>query len=105
MGNIFYLSAYNKKKLMEANIEFKDATAQGVIEYGYISLEIDGDDMHITIEQSSNGEVTYLLDNIEFKEKLELLGVEFDGYEEIVGPQEFLLELYYFYDSKTAEKR
>ena len=90
---------------MEANIEYKDATAQGVIEYGYISLEIDGDDMHITIEQSSNGEVTYLLDNIEFKEKLESLGVEFDGYEEIVGPVKFLLELFYFYDSKTAEKR
>ena len=87
------------------DIEFKDATAQGVIEYGYISLEIDGDEMHITIEQSSNGEVTYLLDDIEFKEKLESLGVEFEGCEKIVGPQEFLLELYYFYDSKTAEKR
>jgi hypothetical protein len=90
---------------MEDRIEFKDAHAQGVIEYGYISLGIDGDEMHITIEQSSNGVVTYLLDNIEFKEKLELLGIEFEGDEEIVGPKEFLLELYYFYDSKTAEKR
>ena len=87
------------------DIEFKDSTAQGVIEYGYISLDIDGDEMHITIEQSSNGEVTYLLDDIEFKEKLESLGVEFEGCEKIVGPQDFLLELYYFYDSKTAETR
>ena len=90
---------------MEANIEFKDAIAQGVIEYGCISLNIDGDEINITIEQRSNGVVTYLLDNIEFKEKLELLGIEFEGDEEIVGPKEFLLELYYFYDSKTAEKR
>ena len=90
---------------MEDRIEFKDAHAQGVIEYGYISLSVDGEDIIITIEQSSNGEVTYLLDDIEFKEKLESLGIEFEGDEEIVGPKEFLLELYYFYDSKTAEKR
>lgn len=90
---------------MEANIEFKDATAQGVIEYGYISLEIDGDEMNITIEQSSDRVEKYLLDDIEFKEKLESLGIEFEGDEEIVGPKEFLLELYYFYDSKTTEKR
>jgi hypothetical protein len=90
---------------MEDRIEFKDASFQGIIEYGYISLEVDGDEMHITIEQSSNGVVTYLLDDTEFKEKLELLGVEFEGDEEIVGPKEFCLELYYFYDSKTTEKR
>ena len=90
---------------MEDRIEFKDSSFQGIIEYGYISLEVDGDEMHITIEQSSNGVVTYLLDDTEFKEKLELLGVEFEGDEEIVGPKEFCLELYYFYDSKTTEKR
>jgi len=90
---------------MDANIKFKDATAQGVIEYGSISLEVDGEEIYITIEQGSNGEVTCLLDDTEFKEKLESLGVEFEGCEEIVGPKEFLLELYYFYDSKTAGKR
>jgi hypothetical protein len=90
---------------MEERIEFKDAQAQGVIEYGYISLGIGGEDISITIEQSSVGIVKYLLDDIEFKEKLESLGIEFEGDEKIVGPKEFLLELYYFYDSKTTEKR
>ena len=90
---------------MNANIEFKNAEAKGIIEYGCISLNIDGDEINITIEQSSNGVEKYILDDIEFKEKLESLGVEFEGCEEIVGPKEFLLELYYFYDSKTAEKR
>lgn len=90
---------------MDANIKFKDATAQGVIEYGSISLEVDGEEIYITIEQRSDGIEKYLLDYIEFKEKLESLGVEFEGCEEIVGPKEFLLELYYFYDSKTAGKR
>lgn len=90
---------------MEERIEFKDAQAQGIIEYGSISLGVDGEDISITIEQSSDGIVKYLLDDIEFIEKLESLGIEFEGDEEIVGPKEFLLELYYFYDSKTAEKR
>lgn len=90
---------------MEANIEFKEAVSQGVIEYGCISLEIDGDEMRITIEQRSDGEVTYLLDDIEFKEKLESIGVEFEGHEEIVGPEGFLSDLFCFYDFKTGEKR
>ena len=90
---------------MEERIEFKDAQAQGIIEYGSISLGVDGEDISITIEQSSDRVEKYLLDDIEFKEKLESLGIEFEGDEEIVGPKEFLLELYYFYDSKTAEKR
>ena len=71
---------------MKEVIEFKGAASQGVIEYGYISLAIDGHEMNITIEQRSDGEVTYLLDDIEFKERLESIGVEFEGYEEIVGP-------------------
>lgn len=86
-------------------IEFKEAHAQGVIEYGSICLEVDGEEIYITIEQRSDGIEKYLLDNIEFKDKLELLGVEFEGCEEIVGPKEFLLDLFYFYDSKTGEKR
>lgn len=90
---------------MEANIKYKDATAQGIIEYGNITLEIDGDEMNITIEQRSDGIEKYLLDDTEFKKKLESLGVEFEGNEEIVGPKEFLLDLFYFYDSKTAMKR
>jgi hypothetical protein len=90
---------------MEERIEFKDAQAQGIIEYGSISLGVDGEDISITIEQSSDRVEKYLLDDIEFKEKLESLGIEFEGDEEIVGPKEFLLELFYFYDSKTAETR
>ena len=86
-------------------IEFKEAHAQGIIEYGSISLEVDGEEIYITIEQRSDGIEKYLLDYIEFNPKLESLGVEFDGDEEIVGPKEFLLELFYFYDSKTGEKR
>jgi hypothetical protein len=68
-------------------------------------LGVDGEDISITIEQSSDRVEKYLLDDIEFKEKLESLGIEFEGDEEIVGPKEFLLELFYFYDSKTAETR
>jgi hypothetical protein len=90
---------------MEERIEFKDAQAQGIIEYGSISLGVDGEDISITIEQSSDRVEKYLLDDSEFKEKLESLGIEFEGDEEIVGPKEFLLELFYFYDSKTAETR
>jgi hypothetical protein len=90
---------------MEERIEFKDAQAQGIIEYGSISLGVDGEDISITIEQSSDRVEKYLLDDIEFKEKLESLGIEFEGDDEIVGPKEFLLELFYFYDSKTAETR
>jgi len=90
---------------MIANIEFKYASAQGIIEYGLISLQFDGADIDITIEQRSDGSVKYFLDDIELKEKLESIGVEFLGEEEIVGPKEFLLELFYFYDFKTAEKR
>ena len=90
---------------MEERIEFKDAQAQGIIEYGFISLGVDGEDISITIEQSSDRVEKYLLDDIEFKEKLESLGIEFEGNDEIVGPKEFLLELFYFYDSKTAETR
>jgi hypothetical protein len=90
---------------MEERIEFKDAQAQGIIEYGSISLGVDGEDISITIEQSSDRVEKYLLDDIEFKEKLESLGIEFEGNDEIVGPKEFLLELFYFYDSKTAETR
>ena len=87
------------------NIKFNDASAQGIIEYGFISLSVGGKEICITIEQRSDGDVTYLLDDIEYKEKLKSLGVEFEGYEEIVGPKEFLSDLFYFYDSKTAEKR
>lgn len=87
------------------NIEFKDASAQGVIEYGIISLEVDGEDVYVTIEQRSDGKVKFILDNIDFRPDLESLGIEFKDYEEIVGPKEFLTDLFYFYDSKTAEKR
>jgi hypothetical protein len=87
------------------NIELKDAYAEGIIEYGVISLDVDGEEIYITIEQRSDGLVKYLLDDIDFKDKLKSLGIEFEGYEEIVGPEEFLLELFYFYDSTTAEKR
>jgi hypothetical protein len=86
---------------MEDRIHFKDANAQGIVEYGYISLEVDGEDINITIEQKSNGIEKYFLEDIEFKKKLESLGVEFEGCEEIVGPKEFLLDLFYFYDTKT----
>lgn len=87
------------------SIKFLDATSQGAIEYGYVELEIDDEEFNITIEQYSNGSEVFLLDDLEYKEKLESLGVEFDGDERIVGPDEFLSNLHDFYDSTTARLR
>jgi hypothetical protein len=87
------------------NIKFLDATSQGAIEYGYVELEIDNEEFNITIEQYSNGVEVFLLDDSEYKEKLESLGVEFNEDERIIGPDQFLSDLHDFYDSTTARLR
>jgi hypothetical protein len=85
-------------------IKFLDADSQGVVEHGYIRLGIGGIRINITIQQHSNGVTEYLLDDIEYKELLELNGVRFNG-EEIIGSDEFISELYNFYEHITREER
>lgn len=86
-------------------IKFVDADSRGAVEYGYISLEIGDVDINITSEEYSDGFQIYLLDDTEHKELLEAHGVEFENDEKIIGPDEFINDLYYFYQNKTSDKR
>lgn len=86
-------------------IKFVDAYARGVVEYGYISLEIGDVDINITSEQYSDGFQIYLLDDPEHKELLEAHGVEFQDDEKIIGPDEFINDLYDFYQNTTMSNR
>lgn len=86
-------------------IKFVDADSRGVVEYGYISLEIGDVDINITSEQYSDGFQIYLLDDPEHKELLEAHGVEFENDEKIIGPDEFINDLYDFYQNKTSDNR
>ena len=86
-------------------IKFVDADSRGAVEYGYISLEIGDVDINITSEEYSDGVQIYLLDDPEHKELLEAQGVEFEDDEKIIGPDEFLNDLYEFYQNTTMGKR
>lgn len=86
-------------------IKFVDADSRGVVEFGYISLEIGDVDINITSEQYSDGFQIYLLDYPEHKELLEAHGVEFEDDEKIIGPDEFINDLYDFYQNKTSYNR
>jgi hypothetical protein len=88
-------------KYQVSPIVFISAFSQGVVEHGSIHIDIKGDDCNITIEQSSNGTERFFLDDTEYKEKLESFGIEFDGNEEIVGPEDFLSDLHDFYDANS----
>lgn len=89
------------------NIEFIDASSSGVfdtedgmIEEGRIVIMIDGEEIHLTIQQGE-GFYTFLLDDTEYKPLMESLGIEFYDEEELIGPESFLTDLYMFYDSTT----
>lgn len=81
-------------------IKFINADSRGIIEYGFIDLELKTDIITILLEQHDTGDVFYFLENLEYKSKLESIGVEFND-NEIIGPSEFINELYQFYDYKS----
>jgi hypothetical protein len=88
------------------DIKLTNANSQGIVEHGFIEIAIpDGDNIidsgtrsiSITLQQYSTGINKYLLDDVEYKTHLEELGVEFEGTEEIVGPDQFLTDLFDYY--------
>lgn len=95
-------SLKENSKYQQSPIAFIGANSQGVIEYGDIHIDLQGEDIFIIIEQYSDGREKFLLNDPDDKEKLEPFGIEIakDG-EEIVGPQEFLSDLHTFYDSNS----
>lgn len=94
-----FSGTYDYKK-----VNFVDADAIGVIEYGSITIEIDDEEIYFTFEERSDGGVKILLDDLDQKPLLVALKLEFDG-EVITGPDEFLYDCYEFYGKKTGEKR
>jgi hypothetical protein len=93
-------SLKENSKYQESPIVFVGAHSRGIIEYGDVHIYLQGDDLYIIIEQYSDGREKFLLDNLDYKEKLESFGIEIDG-EEIVGPREFLSDLHSFYDGNS----
>jgi len=83
------------------DFEMYYANSQGTVEHGYVSLTLNGVDIGITIQQRSDGYNTFLLDDHEHKEKLELCGVKFKDNETITGPEQFLSDLFRYYDQNT----
>lgn len=90
-----------------SDIKILDAWSQGIIEQGTLSLSIEGTEIDITIQQHNNGHTKYLLDDYESKNLLESKGVEFEkGYSKmIIGPENFLINIFEEYSRITAEKR
>jgi len=89
------------------NIEFIGAgysglfdTKNGMIEEGHILIDIDGEDVYLTIQIDDNGDDVILLDDLEYRNQMESLGIEFFD-EELIGPETFLTDLRMFYDSST----
>jgi hypothetical protein len=107
MNRLTHLKRFNESNedFDFGEVKFVDAESQGIVEHGYILLHVGDSDINITIQQYSNGVVIYLLDDLEYKDILESNGVEFDGDEEIVGPSEFISDLFNFYVSVTTKKR
>jgi len=88
-------------------IEFVCADSNGIIEYGYVEVEIDGEYVTIQIEQYSGGGESYYVDKLEDKEILQSAGIEFDTQStlKIDGPEELLIDLFDYYVFETGEKR
>jgi hypothetical protein len=89
------------------NIEFIGAgysglfnTKNGMIEEGGILIKIGDDEFNLTIQIDGNGDDVILLDDLEYREQMESLGIDFFD-EELIGPETFLTDLRMFYDSST----
>ena len=95
-------SLKENSEYQKSPIVFIGAKSKGIIEYGYIHIVLNGDDIYINIEQYSDGREKFFLDDTDDKEKLEPFGIEIEG-EEILGPQEFLSDLHNFYDGSSRE--
>jgi hypothetical protein len=59
-------------------------------------LDCGSDEVFVHI----NGDDVILLDDLEYREQMESLGIEFFD-EELIGPETFLTDLRMFYDSST----
>lgn len=88
-------------------IEFVCADATGVIEFGYVEVEIGGEYITIQIEQYSGGGESFYVDTLEDKETLQSVGVEFDTESilKIDGPDELLIDLFDYYVFETGKNR
>ena len=90
------------------DISFVDARSEGIVEVGFITIMVDGEEIIIYVEQKTNrkGEYseTYLLEDPKYYRLLKSHGVKFDG-EEIIGPDNFLYDLHDFYSSDTSSDR
>lgn len=51
--------------------EIDNCGASGVIEYGWVNIVVDGNDIIIEHEQHSNGSMKFILFDTEYKELLE----------------------------------
>jgi hypothetical protein len=88
-------------------IEFVCAGSNGIIEYGYVEVEIGGEYITIQTEQYSGGGESYYVDTLEDKEILQSAGIEFDTQSvlKIDGPEELLIDLFDYYVSETTRNR
>ena len=88
-------------------IEFVCADSNGVVEYGYVEVEIGGEYITIQIEQYSGGGESYYVDTLEDKEILQSFGIEFDTQSilKIDGPDELLIDLFDYYTFETGKNR
>lgn len=89
------------------NIEFINAsysglfnTKNGMIEEGHILIDIDGEDVILTIQIDDKGDDVILLDDLEYRDQMESIGIEFFD-EQLIGPETFLTDLRMFYDSSS----
>jgi hypothetical protein len=76
-------------------------TKNGMIEEGNILIDVDGEDVYLTIQIDGNGDDYILLDDLEYISQMESIGIEFFE-DELIGPETFLTDLRMFYDSETS---
>ena len=85
------------------DFEFIDANSYGIVEHGNVIIEIDGEEIILTIEESSHGDFRVFLDDMD---KKDLIPSEFDGKtEDEITNSEFVDAVRDFYEATTREKR
>jgi len=88
------------------NYEITDCYAQRAIEIGYITVVIEDTEIVIEIEQFSDGGVVFILDDMEYKELLQRNEIQFqEGSNDLIilGPEEFLDDLFEYYDRNSRK--
>ncbi len=97
-------SEYQSFHIEGLEYEFIDATSKGVVEHGSVTMTIEGEEISLSVEESSDGSFRVFLDDMD---KKDLIPSEFDSDDDIdeITNDEFIEMVWDFYESTTREKR